>query len=215
MRRFITSLLEILRASTILRACRFTNFIARNASETAKSWSAPAIGKEPNVLAAGLLNFRRNCPPSLPQAVVAKHPPAAANPAPAECAGPVGHTRIEPAYGSAWMLERPRPAQGFRGVDLSQRFNRPIRRMLLQLRQARASGSHRNNSGVYGSCATDVQRGIPDYQDLLTAQGSPQQSPAALEPSDFEERPLRQVGQGDCLVVGTRPQRRCCVRLNP
>src|SRR5438045_8408102 len=38
---------------------------------------------------------------------------------------------------------------------------------------------------------------------------------AALEAGDLEERPLRQIGQRDSLVIRTRPQTRRLVCLDP
>ena len=46
----------------ILFPCRFTNFIAKSANATAKSSSAPAIGREPRVRTA----VQKSCPRSFP-----------------------------------------------------------------------------------------------------------------------------------------------------
>ena len=57
--------LEILPRPVIFPSCRFTNSIAKSASATAKSSSAPAPGREPPARTAGQRNYPRNFP-SLP-----------------------------------------------------------------------------------------------------------------------------------------------------
>lgn len=71
--------LELLGRFITLWACRFTNFIAPNASGTAKSWSVRANGPVPNVRIAVPPNFPRSFPCSLPQVEVpqARRPSAA------------------------------------------------------------------------------------------------------------------------------------------
>ena len=54
--------LELFVARVIFPSCRFTNSIAKNASATAKSSCAPAIGREPPARTA----VQRNCPRNFP-----------------------------------------------------------------------------------------------------------------------------------------------------
>src|ERR1035438_4980768 len=54
--------LEIFAPPVIFPSCRFTSFIAKSANATAKSSSAPAIGRERSVRTA----VQRNCPRSFP-----------------------------------------------------------------------------------------------------------------------------------------------------
>jgi hypothetical protein len=56
------SRLELFVAPAILFSCRFMNFIAKNASATAKSSSAPAIGRERSARTA----VQKNCPRNFP-----------------------------------------------------------------------------------------------------------------------------------------------------
>jgi hypothetical protein len=56
------SRLELFATPIILFSCRFTNFIAKNASATVKSSSAPAIGRERSARIA----VQRNCPRNFP-----------------------------------------------------------------------------------------------------------------------------------------------------
>ncbi len=56
------------RRPAILRACRFTNFIAGNARKTARSWCARTGGKGPSAPIAGRPSFRRSCRFLLPPA---------------------------------------------------------------------------------------------------------------------------------------------------
>ncbi len=65
-------------SSCIFVSCRSTNFIARNASGTAKSLSAPATGRARNAHIAAQRNCPRNSPPS-PRPAPA--PPARLRPA--------------------------------------------------------------------------------------------------------------------------------------
>lgn len=61
-------------SSATLRPCRSTSFIARNASRTAKSWFARAIGKERSVPAAVRRSLRKSFPRSHPPVRVAAEP---------------------------------------------------------------------------------------------------------------------------------------------
>src|SRR5712671_1727103 len=89
--------LEILGQLATIAPCQSTNFIATNANGTARSWSVPPIGKEPNVRIAVLRNSPRICPPSLPPAAPAPMVRlAAVNRVRVECAGPAGPIRTDP-----------------------------------------------------------------------------------------------------------------------
>ena len=54
--------LELFASGVILRSCRFTNFTARNAVRTARSWFVPAIGRAPSARNAARRNWKRNFP---------------------------------------------------------------------------------------------------------------------------------------------------------
>jgi hypothetical protein len=56
------SALEIFAPPIIVPSCRFTSFIVKSARATAKSSSAPAIGREPHARIA----VQRNCPRNFP-----------------------------------------------------------------------------------------------------------------------------------------------------
>lgn len=115
--------LEIFGGRPIMSSCRFTSFIAPNASGIVRCSCAPAIGRERSVRIADQRGWRRSFPPLPPTVPVPVNPPpvgwgteavvAAVARAPAD-----GHIRTEPpsvltycAYG-CWLrtglLRRPR-----------------------------------------------------------------------------------------------------------
>jgi hypothetical protein len=59
------AMLEIFRSLNTVYPCRFTNFTAKNAARTAKSWCVHLIGAEPNAPIAGQAGWTRNFPPLL------------------------------------------------------------------------------------------------------------------------------------------------------
>jgi hypothetical protein len=126
--------LELSTCAAILTACRFTSFIATNASRIAKSLFAPAIGPEPNARAAARRSWPRNFPFLLPppRAAAVKRRRAAEPRDPAGCAAPAGRIRIEYVY----------PGYFAGRTDLQHRVAADVRRRNLRMpRQIRLLAS--------------------------------------------------------------------------
>lgn len=72
----MSPLLRMVAKAAMFPACQFTNFIARSAGRTAKSWSARPSGPAPSVPIAAPANWRRSFPllprrqPPNPQAAI-------------------------------------------------------------------------------------------------------------------------------------------------
>ena len=100
--------------------CRFTNFIAKAAKPTAKSWFVPVIGREQNVRGAVRQNWGRNSR-FLPQAPARlRQPiPAPAIQDPAACAAPANRIPTE-------RLLRPLFPQLLEGIALTCPENFPV-----------------------------------------------------------------------------------------
>jgi hypothetical protein len=89
---FRTVTLEFILRLIILLSCRFTSFIAKSATKTAKSWSGPATGKGPGARIAARRSFPRSSrysPPRSAMAAPARCLPAAIHQLPVPLAGAV------------------------------------------------------------------------------------------------------------------------------
>ena len=142
--------LELQVAPVILASCRFTNFIVKSASATAKSSSAPATGRGRNARTAVPRKYRRNfpcLPPPMPAATIRHRETAAADIVAAAVATAIEFSILRYALcATARIFERfvnrksdiVKPAKGslsrllqadFRHAHASQIFHRPVRLM--------------------------------------------------------------------------------------
>jgi hypothetical protein len=89
-------------------SCRFTNFIARNATRTAKCWCAPVVGRAPSAPIAAQPGFPRSSRSSLPPTAAAlKRPRARAAPGPAVAIAPVANTSTERVFDCTSRIPTP------------------------------------------------------------------------------------------------------------